>query len=420
MNMDTFLVQTLSIKHHPVSELKNSFKQRYVMGLGEFMCYMSRNDSRAKLVFEVWAHSIIRQIPPSCWQVTENLSNIKAATSLLREGLRFFSMRRTFYWDCLYLASILNPKYRSTTLSFLRRHSGFISRKTLIDVYDNWNNPNFSKIPIQLLNHKKEADNFIRKPLKTILVVATMTAGKSTLLNALTGYKLNKVSATACTNKLCYLFNKPLSDGLIMKMPNGSYKYSYRMDVSSEDEFSEVALHFNSILSDCRVCFIDTPGVNYSRSEQHHKITHQAIENNQYDAILFVSNSNYFGTEDETDLLKFIVKKTNKPVIFVLNKIDTCNPKYDSIAKMAYDFENMLLQFTKRSKVILVSAEAAYYSKLNPAHLDGDELIEYEHYKRKFDNAYYDLPSYYDDRHSKSFMESTGITLIENIIKSLQ
>lgn len=329
-------------------------------------------------------------------------------------------MRRTFYWDCLYLASILNSKYRSTTLSFLRRHAGFISRKALIDVYDNWNNPSFSKIPIQLLNHKKEVDNFIRKPLKTILVVATMTSGKSTLLNALTGYKINKVSATACTNKLCYLFNKPSSDGLIMKMPNGSYKYSYRMDVSSEDEFTEVALHFNSILSDCRVCFIDTPGVNYSRSAEHHKITYQAIEDNQYDAILFVSNSNYFGTEDEMDLLKFIVKKSNKPVIFILNKIDTCNPKFDSIAKMVYDFENMLLQFTKRSKVIPVSAEAAYYSKLNPAHIDGDDLIEYEHYKRKFGNAYYDLPSYYDDRHSKSFMESTGITLIENIIKSLQ
>ena len=416
--MDNFLIHTFSIKNHPICELKDKFKVQYVMGLGEFMCHISKIDQRAKLVFEVWARSIINTIPTSWWQCTKDYSRIKTAMSLKRDGFRFFSMRRIFIFDCLYLTASLDSKLLTHAHSFLHEYvSGIISRQVLKDIYANWGKSTQKNIPLQLLKHQKNNVTFLSKPFKRVLVVATMSAGKSTLINALTGYRINKVETTACTDKLCYLYNKQVPDGFVVKR-HAFYQYSYVIDSSTLKEFNEAALHFNSSFSDKRVCFIDTPGVNYSRASKHQELTHQAITGNHYDAILFVSNSNYFGTNDELDLLKFILKYSKKPIIFVLNKVDTFRVKHDSIEKMIRDFEDILLQFKCHSKVIPLSAEAAFYSKQNPRMLNNDELIEYEHYKKKFKNIYYDLPSYYDGRHRDSFIERTGISLVERIIKN--
>ena len=165
--MDNFLTHTFSIKNHPICKLKEKFKIQYVMGLGEFMCYMSQKDVRAKLVFEVWARSIIHTLPVSCWQCTKNYSQIKTATSLKRDGFRFFSMRRIFVFDCFYLASTLNTELVTCTYSFLHENvRDIISRQILKDVYANWGKATQKKIPTELLKHQKDNETFNRKPLK--------------------------------------------------------------------------------------------------------------------------------------------------------------------------------------------------------------------------------------------------------------
>ncbi|MBR5656201.1 MAG: dynamin family protein [Prevotella sp.] len=418
--MDNFLIHTFSIKNHPISELKDDFKMQYVMGLGEFMCYMSKKDSRARLVFEVWARSITSVLPTSCWQCTNDFSLIKTAISLKRDGLHFFSMRRIFFFDCFYLTSLLNKKLSTYSYSFLNEHiNGILSRHVLKDVYSNREKSTQRGIPSQLLSHKQKNEIFLHKPLKKVLVVATMTAGKSTLINAITGFHIHRVEATACTKRISYLYNKPVSDGFISKGIDACYKFSYKIAPSALRDFNEAALHFKSLLSNERVCFIDTPGVNYSRAAKHQEITHRTIKENNYDAILFVSNSNYFGTNDELDLLKFTLKQSRKPIIFVLNKVDTFRLKHDSIEKMIRDFEIVLSQLKCYSKVIPISAEAAFYSKQNPNFLDRDELNEYVYYKKKFENIYYDLPSYCEDVHTNKFIDRTGITLVEQTIKKI-
>lgn len=418
--MDNFLTHTFSIKNHPICELKEVYRTQYVMGLGEFMCYMSKKDSRAKLVYEVWARCITTHLSTLWWRCTNDYSYIHGTISLKRDGLRFFSMRRTFFFDCFYLTSLLDPKLLIYAHSFLHEQiKGFISRQSLKDIYSNWGKSTLKKIPTQLLTHRQNNSIFQNKPLKRILVVATMTAGKSTLINALTGYHISKVETTACTDKLCFIYNKPVPDGLIVKAMNGSLLYSYKIDPSKINEFNEAALHFKSSLSDKRVCLIDTPGMNYSRVAKHQEITQRAIKENNYDAILFVSNSNYFESNDELDLLKYTLKYSKKPIIFLLNKVDTFRIKNDSIDKMVREFENILSQLKCNGKVIPLSAEAAYYSKQSPNILDSDELSEYEFYKQKFENSFYDLPSYCEGKHRNSFIDRTGITLVEQTIKQI-
>lgn len=419
--MDNFLTQTFCIKNHPICKLKDVFRLQYLMGLGEFMFNMSKKDVRSKLIFEVWARSIMNIVPSSCWHQSTNFSDIKIATSFKRDGLHFFSMRRVFFFDCLYLVSKINPKHCQYAFSFLQEHVGVFSKFALKDIYINWDNYTKLTIPTQLLSHRKDNETFNNKPIKTILVVATMTAGKSTLINALMGCRINKVETTACTNRLHFLYNKPKVDGVVLKRKGTSYQYCFTIDNSLEiEEFDEAALHFNSsYLSNSRVCFIDTPGVNYSCSARHREITYQAIKENNYDVLLYVSNSNYFGTDDELELLNYIFKNSKKSKIFVLNKMDTFKAKYDSIEKMIKNFKEILLLFNCQSKVFPVSAEAAFYSKQSPKMLDSDEMVEYEQYKRKFDNNYYDLPFYCEGKCSNNFTDRTGITLIEKTIKNI-
>jgi len=99
--------------------------------------------------------------------------------------------------------------------------------------------------------------------------------------------------------------------------------------------------------------------------------------------------------------------------------MDTFKAKYDSIEKMIKNFKEILLHFNCQSKVFPVSAEAAFYSKQSPKMLDSDEIVEYEQYKRKFDNNYYDLPFYCEGKCSNNFTDRTGITLIEKTIKNI-
>ena len=76
---------------------------------------------------------------------------------------------------------------------------------------------NGSNIPAELINHRTADIEFRSKPLKKVLVVATMSAGKSTLINALIGNKINKVASTVCTNKIRLVYNKQSKEGAMLE-----------------------------------------------------------------------------------------------------------------------------------------------------------------------------------------------------------
>lgn len=403
-----------------MSSLKEEFRVQYVMGLGEYMCYISQKDKRAKLVFDVWARSINGKIPSSAWQYTEEFNRLRNATSFKRDGFKFFSMCHMFLFDCLYLVSKLQSSLFQDAYTFLKQHLGIISRHRLNDIYNNWQSPQQIDVPIELLNHRINDEKFHEQPLKKVLVVATMTAGKSTLINALVGYPINKVATSVCTSEIHYIYNKYIDDGIILKKKDESIHYKNDITIEDNEEFEEAALRFNSQLSNLNICFIDTPGVNFARLSQHKEYTYSAINSNQYEAILFVANSNYFESNDEFDLLKFVLSHSKKPIIFVMNKVDTFNPSNDSIEKAIQKYEEILKLLHRKNKVIPISAEAAYFSKVNPKKLKKFDAFMRRNYIAKFSNEYYDLPFYYTGVKSKgNFAERTGIKLLETSLKNI-
>lgn len=422
--MDEFLTHTFSIQNHPICELKEQFRIQYVMGLGEFMCYMSKKDSRASLVFKVWSNSIVTEMPSFCWQYNEDCNRIRKALSLKRDGIRFFTMRREFFFDCFYLVSKINPKFVSFAYTFLYEHvRDVIAKRVLKNIFDNWGKPTLQKIPAQLIAHQRKDEEFQKKPLKRVLVVATMSAGKSTLINALVGFRVNKTSTTVCTNRISYLYNKPASDGIIIRRTDNSYMYRYDVEAKDKGEFAEAALHYNSSLSNSKICLIDSPGSNYSADTTHGEMTRKMIASNHYDAIVFVVNSTQFNTIDEASLREYVIQHTKKPIVFVINQLDCFNPEDDSVQEIMEKLDKLLYNKVKHYEIVPLSAYYALLIKLGVKELTKQEQIQKERFKHLFQYDYYDLPKYYRGElclpNSKEEIEKTGITVLEKVLCNL-
>lgn len=426
--MDKILNRICSINNHPVSLLDVNFKVKYLKGLGACLYTLSKNSPVTKMMFIVWAESILREtINPSIfWK--EDVTAVKSAISMQRKGFRFFSMKYHFFFDALYLMEgSLQGKFRTESYfivkyiekTFCGRFTKSALNKVILVFSNKAESVNY--IDAALFAHRQKNIKYTNQKERKILVVANVSAGKSTLINALIGQRINKMRTTACTNKLVYLHNKQEMDGVTIKTADAAFEYYTDVTSINSDKFIHASLPFNSLLSQSAICIVDTPGINNSLDSNHKKITEDAIKSNDYDIVVYVSNCQYFGTNDERDILLFLKRHVKKPVIFVLNQLDRFKSKEDSITKMLNDYKCDLQQkFGFDNPVIIpVSAHAAILSKLNDKYLDEDDIFDKEAYIKKFQRDYYNLPAYVSEINTMDFQERTGIKLLENQILKL-
>lgn len=425
--MEQFLTHTFSISDHPIKKFDEPFNLQYVMGLGEFMCYISNSNNRAKLLFEVWAYSILGYVPKTSWNYTFDWIYIKAALCRESDDIYFSIMRQSFVFDCFYLASTLDPRLAICTYTFLLdKVCGFFTRDILTENYKYFQSELFfassSSIPCSLQQHRYLDIKFHAKPLKKILVVATMSAGKSTLINALVGYRINRIKTTACTSHLCYIYNKPYEDGLIVDIGKKKFVYSNDVEFINSDYFISAGLHFNSSLSSERICIIDTPGVNYSKDISHGEITRQAICRDDYDAIIFIVNGQYFATNDESDLLDYTIQHTHRPIIFVLNQLDRFSSDDDSIKEMVENLVSILKKKKVPPTIVPLSAYGALLMKLGKYKLGKKELLDLNHIENLLEYDFYNFASYFEGSEvldKQTILSKTGITILEETIKNI-
>lgn len=370
-----------------------------------------------KMIFEEWGYSIMqRQV--SSWFDSAQKSDIKKAISINRSGFHFFRLKNQFYYDCFYLTEIFDPKLLKDLNEFLVNEGRTIFTRSALKRTANYFIDGVGELSVEgnLLDHRKENKQFVEKRESKVLVVATVSAGKSTLINALTGYHFNKVMNGVCTTGICEIHNKIKEDGISLKRE----KYlSYESDIESfsSNDSLEVAFHFKSSLGNSRICLLDTPGVNNSTDANHLQITSDTIKLQNYDLIVFISNGRYNGTNDEHRLLKLLLKTANKSILFSLNQLDTFKNITDDIGKMIGDFRNELVTIGfKNPKVFPISAQYAYLLRSEPE-LDDDETNELRLLRRRFSKSYLDLQSYIGEP-SRNEIEKSGIILLEQAIKN--
>src|SRR5690554_1035130 len=229
-------------------------------------------------------------------------------------------------------------------------------------------------------------------------VIATMSSGKSTLLNALIGQNLlpSKNKATTATTCEIKINNKIESfKGTVYdKETNKVIEKINRIDGrfirdwnAKADENPNIRIHIegpvnNLSCNEFDLVLVDTPGPNNSQNIEHSRTIYTYLKDNQkLPIILFVLNAQQLEVDDEKNMLeeiKNVVEENSESldrILFVLNRIDE-NKVYDKedpepIEDTINQVKKYLNNFGINSpKIFPVSAE---YAKLSQLELDPDE-----------------------------------------------
>lgn len=420
-----YLIQTYTISNHPIKAYEELIQCKYIKALGEFLCFITQTDKKAKFIFEIWSNSIIKVESSDNWCYTPNFIYLKEGLYFDKNDSNYNLLRLIFLFDCFYLVEKINCHLIEKSHIFLSRKADRYFTEDLIDyVHDYFTGSNNGdKIPAELREHRNSDIKFLQQPLKKVLVVATMSAGKSTLINALIGNKINKVASTVCTNKIRLVYNKQSDEGAILECAGPRYIYTVNHKIAQHDSVKNVCVHFHSILENENLCLIDTPGVNFNGDHSHGEITRNAVKANDYDILLFVSNATLFLTDDEATFLEYVIKTCKKKIIFCLNKCDRFNPDEDSINEIVDIWKTTLGENgIKHPVVITTSAQWALLLRLErqKSELSKLELAELGFLKEDTKDHFYHLERYCSsigNNQSESLLAHTGILNLESIIK---
>lgn len=177
-----------------------------------------------------------------------------------------------------------------------------------------------------------------------VAVIAPMSSGKSTTLNAMLGVPLLPTKNQACTaittkitdiDGLTKFHARTLQkDGLAsgwQSLSVGSSQLSEWNNGSCEaieiqGDFPNIDNHAH------RITFLDTPGPNNSTNLAHGEITHNLLSESAFTFLMFVLNATQFGVDDERALLKKVANwikedSDHSKIVFLVNKIDELDPE---------------------------------------------------------------------------------------------
>lgn len=381
---ERLLSKVISIDNHPISGYSNKIKILYLQALGNFLCFGSSSNEDLKFVYEIWSKSILKSnISPFQWTSWLNLSFFKKGLKPHFYGFKLVSFQYPLLFDCYYLqelAGCLSLEHMSSFIEMAFKNSWHLKKVIrnlgeYFSVLDNYHHSLSSKsyknIPNELMRHREMNISFEGQRLNRVLTIATMNAGKSTLINAIVGNRINEVASTACTSDVRYIFNIPNEDGFKL-MDNSSKIYStHSTDIVREPKYTKVSCCFNSILNKKRICLIDTPGVNNARNITHKEKTLKIISEGQYDTILFVANGTQFLTSDEGEFLQLaLTKEKQKSFIFCLNQCDLFEPEDDSITEAIDIWKKYLIELGVKNPIIIpISSLWSFLIKMNERQL---------------------------------------------------
>lgn len=228
-------------------------------------------------------------------------------------------------------------------------------------------------------------------------VIATMSSGKSTLINALLGNKVMPSKNEACTATITEIldiddphFTAIVFDennGIIQEVPELSY--DVMNELNENENVYRIAAEGNIPFLDSRstsLMLVDTPGPNNAQNQAHKNTTYRAINNDSNNLILYVLNGTQLSTNDDASLLHYVadqIKKGGKQVrdrfIFVINKMDQFNPEEEDIGKAIISAKRYLASYgIEDPQLFPCSAFTALNIRTYFADIDIDNLTRAE------------------------------------------
>lgn len=258
-----------------------------------------------------------------------------------------------------------------------------------------------------------------------INVVATMSSGKSTIINSMLGNELLPAANEATTATMTYIYDESREEGYKGECFDNESNSIHSIQPVDNEKLKEWNSSGNNKLNEdsgvvkaskikiyggipyinknehSRLVFVDTPGPNNSQNEEHGKITQEAIASEEMPMIIYVLNATSIGSDDDKKLLdsiKDVIKKSRNDkqakdrVIFVINKADQINPeKGECIDSIVQNVESYLgisnatilpicatATLWARTKGKLTRSEKGDFNKIKDIFTYDEEDSEYE------------------------------------------
>lgn len=214
-----------------------------------------------------------------------------------------------------------------------------------------------------------------------INVVATMSSGKSTLINALLGQQLMPAANEATTATIVKIVDTEQdyfsavaydkSGQAVRKIENvtlGDMKALNNDEKVSTIEICGKIPFVSSV--GMKLVLVDTPGPNNSRDKRHEEMTYKMIADSDKSLVLYVMNGQQLGINDEKIFLDYVCqnmkdggKQARERFIFAVNKMDAFKPKAEGLDCIERALENVKAGLEERGiynpNIFPVSAGAA-------------------------------------------------------------
>lgn len=276
------------------------------------------------------------------------------------------------------------------TLKFIEGKSDEDITEKIVDIFKD-----LQAGPIEDFRNYKLVKAFesINNSVFPINVIATMSSGKSTLINALLGKRLMPSKNEACTATITEILDNDREvfeavvynqdDVVLQKVPE--LTYDIMNELNENQEVHRIAASGNIPFLDARstaLMLVDTPGPNNSQNQAHKNTTYRAINSDSNNLILYVLNGTQLSTNDDASLLSYVAKQIEKGgkqvrdrFLFVINKMDGFNPEEEDIGRVIEAAKRYLGEYgIKDPQIFPCSAYTALNIKTYLSGIDIDNL----------------------------------------------
>lgn len=235
--------------------------------------------------------------------------------------------------------------------------------------------------PFEDLRTKQIQDNFYNALSSEfeVSVIATMSSGKSTLINALLGRELMPSKNEACTATIAKIKDRNAGkeftaeyrdkeNQVLGQYSNLTLSDMEEMNANPNTAYIDIEGNIPNIdSSGIKLVLVDTPGPNNSRTEEHKNHTYRVIKEKTKPMVLYVLNATQLQTNDDYTLLATVAeamkvggKQSKDRFIFAVNKIDQFDPDKESVQDALQHVREYLQKFDiENPNIFPTSAETA-------------------------------------------------------------
>ena len=348
----------------------------------------NNSDDFIRKRFEEVQFQLIGQIPQNLLE--KEKKDIANVVSLMKK--RLFKNKIDYRWlfvaEIIYTYRFLNVDFKEENPDYSRLWDFLEIRneKKINMILYSVDNPDAIKNK-WIKSSFNDFDSFVSAQQKylslkvfNIAVCATMSAGKSTFVNALLGADYLPSRNEATTACITSVYDNDSLQKMIgfAERKNKTLEGANSLVLANIDKWNSDEnvrhIYLQSDLDDISstkvICAVhDTPGTNNSGDNSHHDITMNFLKSQKLDAVIFIVNAEHISATDEKRLLTEIytekISKDNTPILFVLNKADCIDNEKEDIKSSINNYKTYLNEIGFNDpKVFPVSAQAARLLKM--------------------------------------------------------